>query len=155
MYCRNCGANVDLNTEVCHSCGHRPLDGTKFCQECGKPTAENQVFCVNCQSDLKFGNRNNQQNNNYQQPNYQQQPVKAPVVDEPNMLANLGTLCCTPLIGIILYFVWKDTKPKAAKSVCYFTIAGVGISVLFVIIYFVFIAAALANATTDLTEFTY
>lgn len=34
--------------------------------------------------------------------------------------------CCIPVVGLILFLVWKDTKPKSAKS------AGIGALVSFV-----------------------
>ena len=35
--------------------------------------------------------------------------------------------CCLPIVGAILYFVWKDQKPQAAADVCKFALIGVGI----------------------------
>ena len=32
--------------------------------------------------------------------------------------------CCFPLLGAILYFVWKDSKPQAAKDTCTFALVG-------------------------------
>ena len=49
-------------------------------------------------------------------------------------------LCCVPLVGIVLYFVWKDLKPKASKDVCTWAIIGTLLSV------FVYIIAAAAGA---------
>ena len=38
--------------------------------------------------------------------------------------------CCIPLVGLVLYFVWKDSKPQASKDVCQFALIGVGISLV-------------------------
>ncbi len=43
--------------------------------------------------------------------------------------------CCFPLLGAILYFVWKDSKPEAAKDVCKFALIGVGIAFAFEILF--------------------
>jgi uncharacterized BrkB/YihY/UPF0761 family membrane protein len=36
--------------------------------------------------------------------------------DKPNIAVNLLSFCCIPLLGIVMFFVWKDSKPVAAKS---------------------------------------
>lgn len=49
--------------------------------------------------------------------------------------------CCIPLVGLILFLVWKDTKPKTAKA------AGTGalVSVIIGVVYYVimFLVAAI------------
>lgn len=30
----------------------------------------------------------------------------------------LGSLCVSPIVAVVLYFVWKDDKPQKAKEVC-------------------------------------
>lgn len=55
-----------------------------------------------------------------------------------------GTLgCCIPLVGLILFLVWKDTKPKTSKA------AGIGalVSVIAVVVFYVLIFG-LAFATS-------
>ena len=37
--------------------------------------------------------------------------------------------CCFPLLGAILYFVWKDSKPQAAKDACTFALIGFGFTI--------------------------
>ncbi|MFP3918057.1 zinc ribbon domain-containing protein [Lysinibacillus telephonicus] len=36
--------------------------------------------------------------------------------DKPNIAVNLISFCCIPILGIVMFFVWKDNKPRAAKS---------------------------------------
>ncbi|MDD6306565.1 MAG: hypothetical protein PUA75_06415 [Clostridiales bacterium] len=38
--------------------------------------------------------------------------------------------CCIPLVGLILFLVWKDNKPKTAKAAGIGAIVGVVISVV-------------------------
>lgn len=38
--------------------------------------------------------------------------------------------CCIPLVGLILFLVWKDNKPKTAKAAGIGAIIGVVISVV-------------------------
>ena len=46
---------------------------------------------------------------------------------------------CIPIVGLILFLVWKDSKPKSAKA------AGIGalVSVVIVVIYYILMAAGL------------
>ncbi len=51
--------------------------------------------------------------------------------------------CCIPVVGLVLFLVWKDTKPKTAKS------AGIGALVsvvLGVVCYIVMIVAGIGLA---------
>lgn len=44
---------------------------------------------------------------------------KPPVTDNGGFLWGLLG-CCIPIVGLVLFLVWKDTKPKTAKA------AGIG-----------------------------
>lgn len=50
--------------------------------------------------------------------------------------------CCIPIVGLILFLVWKDQKPKTAKA------AGIGalVSVILVILYYVIVIVILGAA---------
>ncbi len=41
--------------------------------------------------------------------------------------------CCIPIVGLVLFLVWKDTKPKTAKA------AGIGalVAVILGVIYYI------------------
>lgn len=52
--------------------------------------------------------------------------------------------CCFPLLGAILYFVWKDSKPEAAKDVCKFALIGFGAT--FVLNILVMLVGVIAGA---------
>ncbi len=47
-----------------------------------------------------------------------------------------------PIVGIVLYFVWKSTKPKTAKVALMGALISVGISLVFSIISAVLLAMA-------------
>ena len=58
--------------------------------------------------------------------------------ENKNVVDNGGFLwgllgCCIPIVGLILFLVWKDTKPKTAKA------AGIGalVSVILAVIYYI------------------
>lgn len=42
--------------------------------------------------------------------------------------------CCIPLVGLILFLVWKDNKPKTAKAAGIGAIVGVVLCVIYYIL---------------------
>lgn len=42
--------------------------------------------------------------------------------------------CCIPLVGLILFLVWKDNKPKTAKAAGIGAIVGVVVCVIYYIL---------------------
>ena len=42
--------------------------------------------------------------------------------------------CCIPIVGLILFLVWKDTKPKTAKSAGTGALVSVGIGIVYYIV---------------------
>lgn len=74
-----------------------------YCRNCASEIDERAVVCPNC--GVPQGNTQK-------------------VIDNGGF--GWGLLgCCIPLAGLILYLVWKDTKPKTAKA------AGIGALVSF------------------------
>ncbi len=63
------------------------------------------------------------------------------VVDKGGFLWGLLG-CCIPIVGLILFLVWKDTKPKTAKAAGIGALVCVGLSIVYYIIMFVIIGAA-------------
>lgn len=62
-------------------------------------------------------------------------------MNENNQVDKSGFLwgalgCCVPVAGLILYLVWKTSKPKTAKA------AGIGalISVIVIVVFYVLMA---------------
>ena len=47
--------------------------------------------------------------------------------------------CCIPIVGLVLFLVWKDQKPKTAKA------AGIGalVSVILGVLYYVIVIVIL------------
>ena len=101
-----------------------------FCPNCGKEIAENAAVCVHCGHAIQQS-----------QPNFAKGGTSY-VEDKPNLGINIISLCCIPILGIIMYFVWKDEKPKAAKSALIFGLVGIGVVVLWYVVFFVFGAIA-------------
>lgn len=62
-----------------------------------------------------------------------------------NVVDNGGFLwgllgCCIPIVGLILFLVWKDQKPKTAKAAGIGALVSVILAVVFWILYVVLIA---------------
>ena len=82
-----------------------------FCKNCGVQIDDQAVVCPSCGVS---------------------QSTTPAVVDNGGF--GWGALgCCIPIVGLILFLVWKDTKPKTAKA------AGIGalVSVIIAVVYYV------------------
>lgn len=49
--------------------------------------------------------------------------------------------CCIPIVGLILFLVWKDTKPKTAKAAGIGALVCVVLAVIYYIVMFVIVGA--------------
>ena len=85
-----------------------------FCKNCGAEIDDKAIVCPKC--------------------GVAQQPE---VVDNGGFLWGLLG-CCIPIVGLILFLVWKDSKPKTAKA------AGIGalVAVIVGVLYYIVIIAA-------------
>lgn len=87
-----------------------------FCKKCGEEIPDNAVVCPHCGENQGTGTQE---------------------VDNGGF--GWGLLgFCIPIVGLILYLVWKDTKPKTSKA------AGMGalISVIIMVIWYVLMIVA-------------
>jgi len=50
----------------------------------------------------------------------------------------IGNICLSPLLGVILYYVWKDEKPKKANEVCGVTLLSAAVVALGIVLSFFF-----------------
>lgn len=86
-----------------------------YCKNCGAQIDDQAVICPKCGVS---------------------QETKPAVVDNGGF--GWGVLgCCIPIVGLILFLVWKDTKPKTAKA------AGIGalVSVCLMVLYYIVVFA--------------
>lgn len=86
-----------------------------FCKNCGAKLDDQAVICPKCgvpQTSLQSG-----------------------TTDQGGFLWGLVG-CCIPVVGLILYLVWKDTKPKTSKAAGVGALVGVGMVVVFYILIF-------------------
>ena len=90
-----------------------------FCKNCGTQIHDQAVVCPNCGVA---------------------QETKPAVVDNGGL--GWGALgCCVPIVGLILFLVWKDTKPNTAKAAGKGALVSVIASVVLYILYFILIVA--------------
>ena len=89
-----------------------------YCHNCGTEIAKEAYACPKC------GVRTNN-------------TQKTTAEDIPNTGLNVLSLF-VPLVGIILYFVWKNETPVKAKAVIKFALIGIGINVGMYILSFMF-----------------
>lgn len=98
----------------------------KYCEKCGKQIMDDAVMCVNCGCAVKSAQSQNTQDTG------------------SAGWAVLGFFI--PLVGLILYLIWKDTRPKDAKKAGKGALIGVIVSVVFSIIYGAIVGAAIGSA---------
>ncbi|MGI5874455.1 MAG: zinc-ribbon domain-containing protein [Bacillota bacterium] len=125
----------------------------KYCVSCGQEIADDAAFCTNCgapqstqepvQEAAKAQPQPQQQAQPQQpqQPQFQQQaPYQQPAQNNVNDKGGFGwglLGCCIPIVGLILFLVWKGDKPQTAKAAGIGALVGVGVSIIFYIISFV------------------
>ena len=85
-----------------------------FCKNCGVQIDDQAVICPSCGVS---------------------QSTTPAVVDNGGF--GWGVLgCCIPIVGLILFLVWKDTKPKTAKAAGIGALVSVCVSVVCYILSF-------------------
>lgn len=98
----------------------------------------NPVENNNEQNTAQVPNQDAQQQ--YQQPQYQQPPYQQPYPQQP---ADSGSFLWSllgfiwPLVGLILYLVWKDSKPVSSKQAGKGALIGVIVQVVCGILLFI------------------
>lgn len=97
-----------------------------YCSNCGKLVSDTDKFCQGCGAPL---NRNFTPNNNSNNPKS---------IDKNNPGYNILSFLY-PIVGLILYIVWKDDYPIRAKGCGKWALISVITYVLLVICYVLFI----------------
>jgi len=97
----------------------------KYCSKCGAEINDEAVVCVKCGCQIN-------------------QTATTNANDKPS--GGFAFLCfLIPLLGLILYLVWKKDTPLKAKSCGKGALIGLIVQVVFYIIYGVVIAGAIAS----------
>lgn len=83
-----------------------------YCKNCGQQIDNQAAICPNCGVA---------------------QNAKPAVTDNGGF--GWGLLgCCIPIVGLILFLVWKDSKPNTAKAAGIGALVSVGISIVYYIL---------------------
>lgn len=122
MECKFCGKPIDEKDEFCPHCGAK------------NTTMTNNDFFIDNGNDFKDSQGNFTGYNNGNAGNWNDGTMKKE--DKADTLVNIAS-CCFPIVGVILFFIWREEKPKAAKSVCIWASVGFGIGILLYIVGFV------------------
>lgn len=109
-----------------------------YCKKCGKEMDENMAFCPYCGAGQADGAAPGMDAGRYSPP--------APADARSGGFAFLCFLF--PLVGLILYLVWKDTIPLRARSCGKGAIIGVVLYVVFLILYIIIVVAIIAQAAS-------
>jgi len=110
----------------------------KTCSQCGKQFPDEYDFCMHCGAQYAAAPTPQQAPAPYYQQPYQ--PIPAPA-DVPNTGMNVLS-CFFPVVGIILYFVWKDQTPNKAKKALKWGLIGFAASIAIGLIYGIIIGLA-------------
>lgn len=81
-----------------------------YCAKCGAQNDDNAEFCSGCGASLRRGS--------------------VRVQDDEGVGALGIVLFCLPIVGAIMYFLWKDDKPRKAQTACHLALAGVGVGIV-------------------------
>jgi hypothetical protein len=108
-----------------------------FCPKCGTQNSEAAGFCTSCGASLK-STSSSTGGNAFGTP-----PPPPPSGGGPNNDPGADTILkvvafCFPIVGLVLYFVWKNEKPKSANDVCKFAAIGFGVGIVLYIIMMAF-----------------
>lgn len=107
----------------------------KYCEHCGSPCDIHAAICVHC--GCAFA---------------PQQPVK---VDEPSIWLRVACFFI-PLLGLIMFLVERDERPKCAKAYGMAALISIILQVVFVILIYILIFVVFGVAfSTAVTDYSY
>lgn len=117
MTCKNCGATI---TD----------ESTAFCPNCGNPLEPQDQPVQSPVNPTPYTQQTDQAQLPYQQPVYQHPyPPQEHPDDKGGCL--WGGLCfLVPVVGLILYLIWRKEKPKTARVCGIGALVSVGLSIV-------------------------
>jgi len=107
----------------------------KYCKHCGQEIEDDATFCPNCGSRVSDYSTDYSYKSNSTR-NYSSPTSSHKTYESEATAAALGILgFFVPLVGLILFIIWKDTNPKYSKA------AGIGalISAIMQLLYVIII----------------
>lgn len=148
MYCHNCGKQVGDNSRFCRYCGADLREGASKHEQGGTDAADGQgaqekksddLFGFKAQNGGQQGNGGYNAQNGGQQGNggYNAPPPQYTRYTDPDDRRSVGFGVLgffIPLVGFILWLVWRDSMPQRARSCAIGALVGVIVYVIFAII---------------------
>ena len=103
-----------------------------YCKNCGSQIDDKAAICVHCGVSV--------------------QPMNAPAEGvDPNDAPSTGFAILgffIPLVGLILYLMWKNTSPQKAKSAGKGALIGFIVSVVLSVVYAIIAGVAIGSAVS-------
>ncbi|MBR6472962.1 MAG: zinc-ribbon domain-containing protein [Firmicutes bacterium] len=146
MYCRNCGEQLSDYDRVCPACG-TPVDRSSVGGANAQNESANRTTYQDGPQTYQY-NGAEHQTYNYSGPEYQG--------SYDSGSPGWGVLgCCIPLVGLILFLVWKDSKPRSAKAAGIGALIGVIAIALFYVMFLILglsLGALVSSGEFDFSE---
>ena len=127
-----------------------------YCSRCGKAIGEGSFFCADCapvntnQPPYTQYAQPTPPPPQYQQPPYYQKPINPD--DAPSGgFAFLSFFF--PLIGFILWLVWKDESPRKAKSCGKGALIGFCSGIIFTIVFVILYSVLVVSLVSDYSSY--
>jgi hypothetical protein len=104
-----------------------------FCPNCGAQNSDTATFCSSCGTALK-------PSATADRPVVERPAFGQPVppaggltpANDNGVNIGLGILAfCLPIVGVVLFFVWRDERPKTARQIIMISAVSFGLSLLF------------------------
>lgn len=136
MFCKQCGKEIEDGSSFCPFCGASQADDAQAQQQAQNQQAQQQAQSQQPQQPYQAPYNNNP----YNQPYYQ-----APKPQESG--AGWGVLgFFFPVVGLILFLVWKDDHPARSKGAGIGALVSVILNVVWIVIYVVIVVAVAGSA---------
>lgn len=118
--------------KICNKCNHQASDDAKFCPVCGNSFEEKINENQNNSTDTS--------SSNYSYYNFDAMSTPPVQESEDKSSVGFGILCFFfPIVGLILFLVWKNDYPKKAKSCGIGALIGVIANIVLSICYAIFL----------------
>ena len=102
-----------------------------YCPHCGTRNDDAAVYCSQCGQRLDGAYTPPPQPDPAPQPPPDPAPPPGGGARPPGDVGALGVVFfCLPLVGAIMYFVWRDEQPAKARRACTLALWGLGAGIL-------------------------
>ncbi len=142
-YCENCGTRIEGDAKICSGCAT------------GGRGVEPNVNQMNYQQEYVGQNNNSQyygapNQGSYPPPTQEFYSPQSQYSAQSSEKATLGwgfLGCCIPIVGLILYFVWKKDRPRTSKIAGIGALIGIGLLIISIILSILLGFLSEANST--------